>query len=202
MTALIFPKSSPLEDDDDNRPNSPVCPRWIYILFSSETPFSFSLSNSRTYLFLCPRAKRRAADSHARARDDAKTADYDLTHLNAVIDKVIEASVKFDQRSIGPAGLKGFDGQTMVSRPELARLGVDASDLSSSLEKQVVVVGKPTSYALSRCAIAGSDGLPRAAATRVQDQARSVRARGRRSLLRRFSSPFNFESGWRLLKGE
>ena len=59
-----------------------------------------------------------------RAKMASSVAEYDFDDLSEATDKIIESSVKYDKRSIGPGGLKGFEGSDMtptVFREQLKR---------------------------------------------------------------------------------
>ncbi|KAH8043222.1 hypothetical protein JL721_13179 [Aureococcus anophagefferens] len=68
---------------------------------------------------LLPARLRPAAPRHLE-----EVAPYDFGDLSEAVDKIIESSVKYDKRSIGPGGLQGFEGSDMtptVFREQLKR---------------------------------------------------------------------------------
>ena len=71
--------------------------------------------------------ERRAAERRSatrRAKTACGVAPYDFGDLSEAVDKIIESSVKYDKRSIGPGGLQGFEGSDMtptVFREQLKR---------------------------------------------------------------------------------
>ncbi|KAJ1444914.1 hypothetical protein M885DRAFT_626674 [Pelagophyceae sp. CCMP2097] len=76
----------------------------------------------------------------ADARDLAKVKEYTLVELNSTVDKLIEASVKYSVKSLGPAGLRGFTSTQItptVFREQLRRafgIRLDFSELKACVD--------------------------------------------------------------------